>query len=359
MSDSSVAPRQSRPFTRLGIIGTGEIVRMILPALRELENGRVTAVAGSSPSNALKLAGEFEGAAAYADYRALLESGAVDAVYIATPPHLHRTMMAAALAAGKHVVCEKPLVMSLDELRDFAALQEKYPALALASCSSRFHACPPVRAARELIQQGRLGRIQSVRLSNALDLPPPLAALPVWKRSPVTSGGGLLVDWGVYDLDWLRYLLGEDFDPVEVFGQVDYWGDEGAGLETGYAARILCRNGAAITLERRPEHGPRFQRAEVRGEAGGLDLPFMPGVGAPAALQWHRWENRTELKTQVASAPMCEWGPVLAYPVVDLIQAITSGQEVASPFSAQAKIHGVIEAVYRSSASGKSMAVPG
>ena len=332
---------------------------MILPALRALEGCRVTAVAGSNPASAAGLAREFDGAKAYPDYRELLKIGEVDAVYIATPPHLHRPMMEAALVAGKHVVCEKPLVMSLAELREFAALQAKYSGLMLASCSSRFQVCPPVRAARELIGQGKLGRVQTVRLNNSLELPPPLASLPAWKRSPVTSGGGLLMDWGVYDLDWLRHLLGDLFDPVEVLGQVDYWGDEGSGLETGYAARILCRSGLTICLERRPEHGPRFQRAEVRGIEGGLNLPFMPGEGAPATLEWHRCENHITLTTIVASAPMCDWGPILAYPVIDFVQAIAEGREVASPFSVQIKIHGVIEALFRSSELGKSVAVPG
>ena len=167
------------------------------------------------------------------------------------------------------------------------------------------------------------------------------------------------MDWGVYDLDWLCHLLGDLFDPVEVLGQVDYWGDEGSGLETGYSARILCRNGMSVCLERRPEHGPKFQRAEVRGVEGGVNLPFMPGEGAPATLEWHRYENRTTLTTKVASAPMCDWGPILAYPVVDFVQAIAAGREVASPFSVQMKIHGVIEALYRSSELGKSVTVAG
>lgn len=342
----------------MGIIGPGEIVRMILPSLKGLEGCRVAAIAGSNVASAAGLAREFEGAVAYADYRELLKSGAVDAVYIATPPHLHYPMMDASLAAGKHVVCEKPIVMSLAELDRFAALQTKYPDLKLASCSSRFHVCPPVQAARAMIKRGRLGRVQTVRLNNSLELPLPLASLPAWKRSPGTSGGGLLMDWGVYDLDWLRYLLGDLFEPAEVMGQVDCWGDEGSGLETGYSARILCRNGLSICLERRPEHGPRFQRAEVRGVEGGLNMPFMPGGDAPAALEWYRYESRTSLTKEVVSEPMCDWGPILDYPVVDFVRAIAEDREVASPFSAQKKIHGVIEALYRSSNSGKSVAVP-
>ena len=110
-------------------------------------------------------------------------------------------------------------------------------------------------------------------------------------------------------------------------------------------------------LERRPEHGPRFQRAEIRGVDGGLDLPFMPGEGAPAALEWYHYDNRVTLTKNTASEPMCDWAPILSYPVVDFVQAIAGGLETASPFSIQLKIHGVIEALYASSVQGKSVAV--
>src|SRR5258706_16025801 len=100
-----------------GIIGTGEIVGMIQSNLKSCRDLRVIALAGTNTAAANSLAKKFDGATVYPDYKALLGVGEIDAVYIATPPHLHTGMMKAALEAGKHVVCEKPLVMNLGELR--------------------------------------------------------------------------------------------------------------------------------------------------------------------------------------------------------------------------------------------------
>lgn len=357
MLDSMSTSVSSRDSLGLGIIGTGEIVRMILPALRQLAGAHVAAVAGSSPAKAAALAAELPGAEVCADYRELLAHRTVDAVYIATPPFLHREMLAAVLAAGKSVLCEKPLVMDWAELREIARLRERNPQRVFAGCSSRFQVCPPVRAARELIAAGSIGRLQTVRLAHALGLPPPLARWPVWKRTREQSGGGLLMDWGGYDLDWLFFLLGARFDPVAVMGELDFTGDDGSGLETGYGGQILCRDGLTVTIERRAEQGPRFQRAEIRGVAGGLDLPFMPGEAAPAALRRYHYNESGTLTDEPASAPMCEWGPILAYPVVDFVAALQRDGVVASPFAQQARIHAVLEAWYESAKHGRSVTV--
>jgi predicted dehydrogenase len=341
-----------------GIIGTGEIVEMIQPTLQSCHGLRVIALAGTNTSAANSLAKKFDGATVYPDYKVLLGVREIEAVYIATPPHLHTGMLKAVLEAGKHVVCEKPLVMNLGELHGVLAAHKRHAFLKVASCSSRFNICPPVRRARDLIAQGRLGKILRVRLNNSVALPLPISSLAAWKRSRVTSGGGLCMDWGVYDLDWLRFLLGELFDPVALMGSIDHSFNHETDLETGYAAHILCRNGLTISLERRPEHGPRFQRAEIRGTEGGLDLPFMPGSDQEALTVYrHDQAKKKTFRIDTLPVRMNDWGTILAYPIIDLAQAIVEKREVASPLSIQNRIYAVIAALYRSSAAGKSVAV--
>lgn len=343
----------SRP--RFGIIGTGEIVRMVRPAL--LANGslQVVALAGRNPAATAALAAEFGSVTACRDYHELLKRD-LDAVFIATPPHLHLEMVEAALAAGKHVVCEKPLVMNLDELARMETVQRRQPHLKVASCSSRFNVCPPVRRAREMIAAGQLGRILTVRLNSSIELPKALSALPAWKRHRSTSGGGLAMDWGVYDLDWLQFVLGDLFQPLSVMGSVDFFPGQGTGLETSYLAHLHCGGGLTIALERRPEHGPRFQRAEIRGTEGGLDLPFMPGDN-PHNLLWHRRTSHDELQTEVLPEQVSGWDAILSYPIVDLAHALSANREVASPLAAQAPIYRVIAALYQSASSGASVPV--
>jgi predicted dehydrogenase len=338
-----------------GIIGAGEIARMVAPDLARHPAIRVGAVSSRDAAAAQNLAGSLGGAAVERDYRQLLQRPEIQAVYIATPPALHREMILAALAAGKHVVCEKPLVADAAELPEIMAAAQQRPDLKVASCSSRFLVCPPVRKASEWLAAGQLGKILRVRLQNAMP-PIALSSLPTWKRSRATAGGGLVMDWGPYDLDWLQLLLGPEFDPVRIFARTSDWGHEEASLETGFAAELLCRSGLAIGWERRTESGPPFQRAEVRGTLGGLDLPFMPGSSLEG-LTHYRLGSEQSLGREIVSDPVGSWGSILAYPILDLAEAIVHGRAVASPLAAQVKIHRVIEALYRSAASGRSEAV--
>lgn len=341
----------------LGIVGTGAIVRMVSETLQAEQGLRVVAVAGTSEAAALRIAGAFAGATACRSFLDLLQRD-LDAVFIATPPHLHCAMTVAALEAGKHVICEKPLVMTLDELRRVQEVQRLRPELRVASCSSRFHCCPPVRRARDLVAAGRLGKILTVRLNTSSEYPGPANSWPAWKRQRTTSGGGLLMDWGVYDLDWLQFLLGDLFQPESVTGSIGHWPDQGMDLETSYLAHIRCRDGLTISLERRPEHGPRFQRAEIRGEAGGLDLPFMPGA-KPEQLRFYRRRNDDTLELTELPETMNNWDAILAYPIVDLTRVLRHGGEIASPLEHQRKIYVLIAAIYKSATSGESVRLTG
>jgi len=340
-----------RPI-KLGIIGTGEIVRMVTRSLRADSALRVTAVAGTNPTAALRTADEFPGAVGFCDYREMLQAD-VDAVFIATPPHRHCEMVLAAIEAGKHVVCEKPLVISLDELRRLTVAGRERPDLAIASCSSRFHCCPPARRARDLIAAGELGDLITVRLNTSFEFPRPINEAPAWKQLRGTSGGGLLMDWGVYDLDWLQFVLGPHLVPDVVMGATSTWLSGAPDLETSYQAFIRCCNGLTISLTRGPEHGPRFQRAEIRGSKGGLDIPFMPGI-APHLTYFRRIDSSTLGETEMPER-MNGWEEILAYPVIDLVHALQEGREVASPLAQQGRIYTLIAALYESCASGKSV----
>jgi predicted dehydrogenase len=348
--------RFSRPV-RLGIIGTGEIVRMILPTLQRCGGLKITAIAGTHHASTAKLAEASDGAVACSGYRELLRMPAIDAVYIATPPHLHAEMIKASLRAAKHVVCEKPLVILPGELDEIIAVHRQNPSLKVASCSSRFQVCPPVRKASDLIAGGYLGKIQHVRLNNWIEFPPPLASLPQWKQNRVTSGGGLVMDWGVYDLDWLRFVLGETFDPVSVDGRITFIGREERELETGYTATLHCKNGTTIDWQRGPEHGPQFQRAEIRGADAGLDLPFMPG-GQPDALTAYHVTPKDGLQKDSHPERMNDWDTILAYPVIDFVDALAGTREVASPLAAQRKIYDTLAALYTSTSTGRSVEIP-
>ena len=345
--------KQANGPVRLGIIGTGEITRIMRPAFTGATESRVVAVADVNHQAARTEADALGGAEAFADYRELLAHPEVQAVYIATPPFLHREMVLAAMAAGKHVLCEKPFMLNQAEAREIAAAHAATPGLKVACCSSRFHAGTPVRKARELIANGAIGRLQRIRFLHALPLPKPLAAMAPWKQKRATSGGGRLMDWGVYYLDWLRFLLGPLFDPAAIFARTENWCWEEGDIDSGFSAEILLGSGISIGLECRVEHGPASKRVEVRGTGGGIDLPFMPDF-SPAALTLHRYDAENQLHSETLSEPLTDWSSILHHPVRDFIDAILNDRDVASPPLSQVMIHGVIDALYASAASNRS-----
>ncbi len=98
----------------------------------------------------------------YADYHQLLADPEVDAVYIATPPFLHKSMTIDALRAGKHVCCEKPFMLNQAEVREVIAVSKTVPHLKIICCSSRYHGAGIAMKARSMVASRELGELYHV-----------------------------------------------------------------------------------------------------------------------------------------------------------------------------------------------------
>src|SRR6266404_1219870 len=144
-----------------GIIGAGEIARACMPAFKNNSLLRAVAVADVDKGAAQRLAAELGAASVYSDYRELLKAASVQAVYIATPPFLHKRMLLDCLAAGKHIICEKPFAMNTREVREIAEASEGVPGLKVACCSSRFLQLGAIDA-RRIVQSGSLGKLDRI-----------------------------------------------------------------------------------------------------------------------------------------------------------------------------------------------------
>ncbi|MCC6414922.1 MAG: Gfo/Idh/MocA family oxidoreductase, partial [Opitutaceae bacterium] len=269
---------------RYGIIGAGQIAEYMAPAFTEGRDAVAVAVADVNLAAAQKIAAATGAGKACADWRELLVDPAIDAIYIATPPFLHKEMSIAALRAGKHVCCEKPFVITQAEAREVMAVHATVPHLKFTCNISRFHDSGVARAARALVTEGRLGALYRIHFEHVSPPYPPGYVLPAWRNDPKRNGGGISFDWGVYDLGWLSYVLGQRFRPRTVFAtmgnyfpltpervppclDVDGW----------FAAEILCEDGLSIHWERRSsEHGPLRHNIEFRGTKGGFDTRFIP-----------------------------------------------------------------------------------
>ncbi len=197
----------------IGVIGAGWIAKAHMGYLQETGRANITWIAARNPENLEKVRSDFKIPNKTHDYRDILKDPAVEVVIIATPPNLHKEMFIEAVKAGKHVLLEKPMALSLDDLEEMMLVKAQYPDTLAMECSGRHSRLnPKFRLVKEFIDSGGLGDIyhihhQSVNRQNR----PGIEFHPIakWFLDRSLAGGGPLFDWGVYDLSFHLGLLGD------------------------------------------------------------------------------------------------------------------------------------------------------
>ncbi len=191
----------------VGLIGTGFARSAQAPAFRACEGADLTAVCSGNFDNARKVAGEFQIPHACESWEQLLALDEVALVVVSAPPYLHHPVTLAALAAGKHVICEKPMAMNAHEAREMTAAAATRPEqLAIIDHELRFN--PTRRRMKELIDAGYVGHIHHLTATIAAGFRH--SAQRPWNWwSEKSKGGGLLGALGSHAIDQLRWLCGD------------------------------------------------------------------------------------------------------------------------------------------------------
>lgn len=194
---------------RVGVLGTARICRHLIPALRTSRRTALTAVASRDAGRAVEFARTWAIPAAHTSYDALLRDTGVDAVYIPLPNALHVEWTLRALDAGKHVLCEKPLALTPDDVDRVAAVAQARGRVVAEAFMYRHE--PMAARLAALVADGAIGTPQSMSsgFTFVLDRPGDV-------RHDATLGGGALWDIGCYPVDVTRLLLGGT--PSAVFG---------------------------------------------------------------------------------------------------------------------------------------------
>ena len=194
---------------RWGIVGFGWVARDYMAPGIVAAGGRVAAICAPDP--AARDASLALDAEAYADVGAMLRQP-LDAVYVATPNHLHRPAVEACLAAGVPVLCEKPLAATLDDAEAIVTAAERDGVPLAIAYDQRFH--PAHRAIREAVAAGRIGTVTAVRIVYGCWLgpdwvPDPARPQPNWRIEAAKAGGGAVIDLAPHGLDLVHALTGE------------------------------------------------------------------------------------------------------------------------------------------------------
>lgn len=221
-----------------GLIGASRIAaEKMIPALRATPDCEVVSVMSSSAERALAYAAEHQISQGTDSLNALLENPAVDAVYISTTNELHKAQVLAAAAAGKHVLCEKPLAMQLEDAQQMAEACRK--AGVVMATNHHLRSSHSHQIMRELVRDGAIGQVNSARVFHAVQLPERLQG---WRIDKPDAGGGVVLDITVHDIDSLRFIL--DADPVEVTSLSHNMGMAREDLEDGNMAVVRFDNRA-------------------------------------------------------------------------------------------------------------------
>lgn len=223
-------------MTRWGLIGASTIAREWMIGAIRATGGDVVSVMSSSAERGRKYADDHGIAKAVTSLDDLVNDPAIDAVYISTTNDLHRDQALAAAKAGKHILCEKPLAMSLDDAR--AMVQAAKDAGVVLATNHHLRNAATHRAMREAIKAGRIGTPLAARVFHAVYLPPHLQG---WRLEKPEAGGGVILDITVHDADTLRFVL--DSDPVEAIAFSQAGGMGKAGLEDAVMGVLRFQNG--------------------------------------------------------------------------------------------------------------------
>ena len=190
-----------------GLIGCGDIAqKRVAPALRDLSNIDFVAVSRAQVALAAAFAQQFGARKWYAHWQELLADPEIEAVYIATPVHLHAEQTIAAAAAGKHVLCEKPMALNLAECdRMIAACQANGVQLGIAYYR---HFYPVIARLKELIAAGEIGQpiLANINAFEWNDMPPDNPRY--WFFTKEKAGGGPMMDFGCHRIEVLLNLFG-------------------------------------------------------------------------------------------------------------------------------------------------------
>jgi predicted dehydrogenase len=319
------------------------------------------------------------------DWRDVVERDDVDVVDICTPGSSHAEIAIAALEAGKHVLCEKPLANTVAEAEQMAAAADKAAGQGTrAMVAFNYRRVPAAALARQLIADGRLGDIRHVRAVYLQDwIVDPQFPL-VWRLVADEAGSGALGDIGAHIIDLSQYMLGEQLASVcgltETFVKQRPLAESAAGLSGGTSGTEMGEvtvDDAALFLGRFPRgavatyEATRFAtghknglRVEVNGSKGSLvfdlerlnELAFLDAED-PSAEQGFR----TVLVTEGDHPYMAAWWPpghiigwehTFTHEMRDFVEAIANGSEVQPDFAAGLQVQRVLSAVQRSAEEG-------
>ncbi len=344
----------------LAIIGCGVIAQYHLRAVAKLKTARVAAVCDVRTDVAQKTAAEFNIPRWTASASELFADKSIDAVILALPANLRTPLGLEAFKHGKHVLTEKPVAMNAAEVRALIAAQGDRVG---ACCSSRYRYFASAHAARDFLRSGALGPIRTITC-RGVSVPggPPQNPPPVWRLRKDLNGGGICMNWGCYDLDYLLGLLDFKLTPQSALARTwqvppgyKAYAAPGSDAETHVAALITFAEGCVLNYERAEFTTlPRDNRWQITGDRGTLTLQMLKAPSANVVLTEPDPEKgvRTRVIWEGDETPLTTEHDGVA---ADFVDAILQKRKPETSLKDALLFARIADAIYTSSAAGKAV----
>ncbi len=269
---------------RWGILGAAKFARQFMgPAIHAAEGAQLVALATSSRDKAKPFQAFCPELTVYEGYDALLADPGIDAVYVPLPNHLHVEWSLKAMAAGKHVLCEKPITMRSSEFDQLIAKREETGLLAAEAYMIVHH--PQWHMVKRLIDQGAIGNLVHVSGTFTYDNRADTGNI----RNRAETGGGGLRDIGVYVIGSARYATGQEPDEISAHIRWENGVDALSEVQARFPGFSYC---AYVSTRMHP-----FQEMTFHAESGLIRLtaPFNPRVYGEARLELHRGKQEVQV----------------------------------------------------------------
>ncbi len=325
---------------RFGVIGTAKIaIQKVIPAMQRSERCRIVAIASRDLPRARAAAEALGIPRAYGSYAELLRDPEIEAVYNPLPNHLHVPVSIEAAAAGKHVLCEKPIALTAAEAERLVVARDRAGVLIQEAFMVRSH--PQWLRARELVCDGAIGALRLVQGSFSY-----MNIDPANVRNQAGIGGGGLYDIGCYPIATARFLF--EAEPTRVASQIEY----DPNFETDRLASVLLQFPTGQALFYCSTQLVPYQRMQILGSAGRIEIeiPFNAPPDRPCRIFV---DDGSELGD--ASARLETFDVVNQYTVQgDLFaRAIREGTPLPFPLEDAVSNMRVLDAVFRAGRSGR------
>jgi len=329
---------------RWGILSTARIGTVkVIPAMQRGEWSEVTAIASRDSGKARKVAGELGIPKAYGSYEELLADSEIDAIYNPLPNHLHVPWSIRAAEAGKHVLCEKPVSMTVAECRTLIEARDRTGVKIGEAFMVRTH--PQWVRAREIVRSGEIGELRSVSVAfNYFNVDPANV------RNIEEIGGGGLMDIGCYAIQFSRFLFEQE--PTRVVGLIER--DPKMRTDRLTSALLQFPSGQGVFTV--STQSVPYQRAQIIGTKGRIEV-HIPVNTPPDRAVRISIDSGADLfggGIRTEEFPVCDQYTIQG----DLFsRAVRGDGDVPTPLEDSIRNMAVIEALFRSERENSWVAV--